>query len=249
MSAVANARIQSQLNTPKEWIMNNRMFRIKSWEIGEDEIRSLIDSLVKHKYSLNLIRGKSGELKGITLLYLTDDNDVEIIRTSVLITSSGTELRKVSQFPKSDIASRTIKTTAPIWVTHARVYSIFSKYNTDPQFYDISMDHKINKSTQYPLIRFHPTIVDRDGKMTHVNVVYVEFSPNPLCQNDSFVALSMEHRTVVKNNISGEMATLIFDKWTVEKTHPISKKINVSSEPNIETKKKHKVKKIVERVY
>lgn len=246
MSAVANARIQSQLNTPKEWIMNNRMFRIKSWEIGEAEIRSLFDSLIKHKYSLNLIRGKSGELKGITLLYLTDDYDVEKIRTSLLITSSGTELRKVSQISKSDIASRTIKTTAPIWVTHARVFSIFSKYNTDPQFYDISMDHKMNKSTQYPLIRFHPTIVDRDGKMTHVNVVYVEFSPKPSCQNDSFVALSMEHRTQIKNNISGEMATLIFDKWTVEKTHPISEKIKINA---ISEPKKIKARKIVDRVY
>lgn len=243
----ANARIQSQLNTPKEWIMNDRMFRIKSWEIGEAEIRSLLDTLIKHKYSLNLIKSKNGLLKGITLLYLTNEDDVEKIRTSLLVTSSGTELRKVSQIPKCDIASRTIKTTAPIWVTHARVFSIFSKYNTDPE---------PHKGTQlpYPLVRFHPTIVDRDGKLTHVNVVYVQYSDKPSSINDSFVALSMEHRSTVKNNISGEEATLIFDKWTVEKTPPISEKIKVIhdatyNKPKAEAEGKPKIKKIVQRIY
>lgn len=220
----AEARIRMQLDIPKEWIMNGKMFRIKSWEIEEAEIRALIDTLVKHDYRINMIRGKDGILKGITLLYLTNKEDVEKIRTTLLITSSGTELRKISQLKESHIVSRTIKTTAPIWVTKEKILSIFSKYNTDAEEYDISVDHKFSKNTKYPLVRFHPTLVDREGKTISVNVVYVEFSPKFDSRYDSFTALSMEHRVEVKNNISGETAVLIFDKWTVEKTDPIKRK-------------------------
>lgn len=147
---MSSARIQSQLDTPKTWILNDRMFRIKSWEIKEDEIKQLLDSIVKHDYKINLIRGKEGELKGITLLYLNHKEDVETIRTNLLVTSSGTELRKTSQIPNCSILSRTIKTTAPLWISYDRMYKIFSKYNTDNDTYDLPIDHKITKGVKYP---------------------------------------------------------------------------------------------------
>lgn len=237
----AEARIHSQLNTPKEWIMNNRMFRIKTWEIEETEIRALLDKLIVHKYYLNVIRNKEKQLQHISLLFLTDDSDVEKIRTTLLVTSSGTELRKTSQLKNNNISTRTLKSTVPIWLTHARVWSIFSKYNTDTKVYDnVVVDHKVLKNVQYPLIRFYPTTVDRKGKVAKVNVVYIEFSPNPACKNDSFIALSMEHRSEIKNNISGEIETLMFDEWTVEKPTPITKK----SEILVQEEKSKKVQKI-----
>ena len=214
---MSSYRIQSQLDTPKEWILDGRMFRIKSWEIKKDEIATLISSLVEDQYKINQIHDKNGELKGITLLYLHSEKDVELIRKTLLITSSGTELRKTSHISPSTIETRTIKTTAPLWVTKGRIYSVFSKYNSDPNTYDISVDQKMMIGVKYPIIRFHPTHVDRDGKNTKVNIVYVEFSPRSGNSKDSFIALSMEHRCVFKNIISSEEAVLIFDKWMVEK--------------------------------
>jgi hypothetical protein len=211
-----NPRTQSQLDTPKEWILDGRMFRIKSWEIKKEEIDVLIKSIVKGPYKLNQIHDKNGELKGITLLFLSSEEDVELIRTTILITSSGTELRKTSHILTPTIETKTIKTTAPLWVTKAKLYNIFSKYNSDPNTYDISVDQKMMVGIKYPIIRFHPTHVDRNGRKTKVNVAYVEFSPVPEYSKDSFIALSMEHRCVFKNIISDEEAVLIFDKWMVE---------------------------------
>lgn len=248
-----NPRIQSQLNTPKKWIVNNRMFRIKSWEIEEPEIRSLLDTLIVHKYYLNVIRNKERVLQKITLLLLTNDEDVEKIRTTLLITSSGTELRKTAPLRNNVIPTRQLKTTAPIWLTYSRLMSIFSKYNTDMEYYDLPINHTIVKNVRYPLIRFHPTTVDRHGKLTKVHVVYIEFSPKISCQYDSFVALSMEHRSEIKNNISGDVETLMFDKWTVEK--PIKKILSkpmVKLEELAETKKEDVIevkKKKIDRIY
>lgn len=214
---VENPRIKSQIDTPHKWILDGRMFRILSWEIEEEEIRELLHREIGDEYSLNLIRSKEGELKGITLVYLKDPEKVEKLRTTLLITATGTELRKTSHLPVTVIPTRTIKTTAPMWITRKKIYNVFSKYNSDPNKYDIIVDQTLAKGIQYPVIRFHQTTVDRDGKNTRVKVVYVEFSPNPEYKNDSFIALSMEHRCRFKNAISGEEATLIFDKWTIEK--------------------------------
>lgn len=208
----------SQLNTPHDWVINGKMFRIKSWEIEEEEIRAVIDPLIKHgPYKINVIRGRDGITKGMTLLFVEHPLDVETIRTSLLITETGTELRKTSHFPNSNNVSRTIKTTAPIWITKERMYKIFSKYNTDPDTYDMIVDKKHLKNAKYPIIRFHPKVVDRHGKPTKVNVLYVEFSPKDSCKYDSFIALSMEHRVVIENALSKEVVVLIFDKWTVDK--------------------------------
>lgn len=192
------ARINSQKNTPKEWILNGKMFRIKTWEIDEPELKDLFDSLIKNDYSMNVIRDKNGILKGITLLYVNNPEDVETIRTTLLVTSTKSELRKTSQMHDTNIKSRTIKTTAPISITKEKFYSEFSKYNSDI-------------GSKYPLIRFHPTYVDRKGKRTKVNIVYIEFSPKSECVYDSFIALSMQHRLTIEKDI------LIFDRWTDEK--------------------------------
>lgn len=223
----SEARKISQLNTPKEWILDGRMFRIKSWEIEEKEIHTVVDSLVKHEFKINVIRGKDGVPKGITLLYLSDPEDVEIIRTNLLITETCTELRKISQLSNPENVSRTIKTTAPLWISKERILKVFSKYNSDPDSYDFKIDGVKVKGVKYPIVRFYPTTVDRDttdkdtgkvsAKKTKVNVVYVEFSPKEKCKYDSFIALSMEHRVPFYNSLSQEKATLIFDKWTVDK--------------------------------
>jgi hypothetical protein len=218
MSLMANPRTQSQLDTPKEWILDGRMFRIKSWEIKKEEIKSLMDTIIKGEYALNQIHDKNGELKGITLLYLRSPDDVELVRTTILLTESGTELRKTSQVPFSTIPTKTIKTTAPMWVTKQRLQAVFGKYNSDPKEYDLLIDQTLTKGVKYPIVRFYPTRVDRNGKKTQVKVAYIEFSPDPRYAKDSFIALSMEHRCLFKNPISGEEALLIFDKWTVEKT-------------------------------
>lgn len=214
---MTSLRIQSQLDTPKSWILGERMFRIKSWEIEKEEIHTLIASIVKGPFHINQINNKEGELKGITLLYINNPEDVEIVRKTLLITSSGTELRKISHIKENIIDSKTIKTTAPIWVTANKVREVFSKYNSDFTKRTLTVDKKVVESVEFPVVRFYPTIVDRNGKSTKVNVVYIEFSPEEAHKHDSFIALSMEHRCKFTNNISKEEATLIFDKWTVEK--------------------------------
>lgn len=217
MSTSAELRIQSQLDTPHEWILSGKMFRIKSWEIEKDEIDRLCSQIIKGEYKLNQIHGKDGTLKGITLLHVSDPEDVERVRTTLMITESGTELRKTSQLTNAAIETRTIKTTAPIWVTKKKLLSVFSKYNSDKTNRTIKVDGRDIEGIQYPIIRFYPTEVIRDGSKTKVNVAYVEFSPLEKYKYDSLVALSMEHRCSFFNNISGEEAILIFDRWTVEK--------------------------------
>lgn len=214
---MSTPRLQSQLDTPKEWVTDGKMFRIKSWEIEKEEIDTLVKTLIQGEYSINVIHSKEGELKGITLLYVKDPEDAEKIRTTLLVTSSGTELRKTHPLRGSIVKTRTIKTTAPNWITKKRLLNVFSKYNSDPKRYDIAVDGTVIKGIRYPVIRFHPTNVTRNGVITPVKVVYIEFSPDPECIHDSFIAYSMEHRHVFKNPLSGEEATLIFDEWLVEK--------------------------------
>lgn len=219
MSTSASLRIQSQLDTPHTWLLggeSGKMFRIKSWEIGIDEIDRLCSQIIKGKYKLNQIHGKDGTLKGITLLYVFEPEDVEKIRTTLMITESGTELRKTSHMTNAIVETRTIKTTAPIWVTKKKVLSVFSKYNSDMTKRSLKIDGEYVTDVMYPLVRFDPTEVIRDGIKTKVNVIYIEFSPLEEYKYDSLVALSMEHRCKFLNNISGEEATLIFDRWTVE---------------------------------
>lgn len=228
MSTSQNLRIQSQLDTPHAWILG-KMFRIKSWEIGKDEIENTVSKIIKGEYKINQIHNKEGELKGITLLYVQDPEDLERIRTSLLITDSGTELRKTSQLPLSLIKSRTIKTTAPLWVTKKKVLSVFSKYNTDKTKRCMKINKVEVQNATFPIVRFYPTIVNREGVMTKVNVIYIEFSPLEECKYDSLIALSMEHRCKFINNISGEEAILIFDRWTVEKD-PVRKLIKETEE-------------------
>lgn len=208
-------RIQSQLNTPSSWILDGRMFRIKSWEITKEEIDDLMKTLVKGSYSINQIHLREGDLKGISLLYLELPEDVEKIRTTLLKTSSGTELKKISQVKQNLIESRTIKTTAPIWITKDKILEVFSKYNSDPTERSIIIDKKLLENVTYPLVRFYPTEVNRNGEIIQVNVIYIEFSPKYESRYDSFIALSMEHRCKFKND--DEEAILIFNKWTVEK--------------------------------
>lgn len=217
---MSESRIRSQENTPKSWILDGLMFRILSWEIEKEEIEELIDSLIgKGNYSINQIRSKNGELKsgGITLLYVKSPEDSEKIRTTLLITSSGTELRKIPHSFIKNIETKTIKTTAPLWITKEKILDVFSKYNTDQNVYDMKIEGKLIKGVKYPLVRFYPTIVDRNSIKTKVNIIYVEYSPKSECKNDSFIALSLEHRCKFYNKLSKEEAVLVFDKWVIEK--------------------------------
>jgi leucyl aminopeptidase len=217
MSKPVSYRILSQEDTPSSWILGGKMFRIKSWEIKKEEIDRLCSTIIKGKYELNQIHSKDGDLKGITLLFISDRKDVEKIRKTILVTESGTELRKTSQLANSFISTRTIKTTAPVWVTSKKILKVFSKYNSDPTLRTLIVDKKEVNDVQYPIVRFFPTVVDRNGSKTKVNVIYIEFSPKESCKYDSFIALSMGFRCNLVNNISGEEATLIFDRWTVDK--------------------------------
>lgn len=216
---MSEIRILTQKQTPSSWILDGRMFRIVSWEIESEEIEELIDSLIgKDSYSINQIRSKEGDLKGITLLFINDPAKVEIIRTTLLVTSGGTELRKTTPLKNNIVDTHTIKTTAPLWITKERILSVFSKFNSDPHTYDLIVDEKELKNVKYPLVRFYRTVVDRKGVKTPVNVIYIEYSPHSKYKYDSFIALSIQHRCSFENYLSKEKAVLIFDKWYTEKS-------------------------------
>lgn len=216
-------KVDFQKNTPSSWILGGKMFRLKTWELNHEEIESAIIKIIpKDSFILNVIQDKDENKKEISCLYVKDEENVEKIRTSELETTIGkiSKLRKVPQFKHHFIKSKTIKTTAPLWVTKNMIYQSFYIFNTDKKIYKMNIDGKV-KLTKYPVVRMYPTKVIRDGSETDVNVIYVQFSNKKECENDSFIALSINHKLLVKDK--NNCCKLLFDEWTKEKK--LSKRI------------------------
>lgn len=205
-----------QLDTPTDWIINGKMFRLKTWELQLPEIEECIKKYISGPFSLSQIKDKEGELKGITLLYVDTPTDAEKIRKILLITSGGTKLRKMPR--KISLPSTTtLKTTAPTWASKQIIREAFAKYNTDPGSYNLIVDQNISNNVSYPIVRFFQRKIERNGRTVPAVVVYIEFSPRKEFSDDSYVALSMVHRLEIKNPISGEKATLVFENWISDK--------------------------------
>lgn len=210
---------ETQDNTPDEWILDGRMFRIKTWELSHEEVESaILEHIPKDSFELSVIKDKTGESKGISLLYINDPEYVRKIKTHQLITRVGkiSNLRKISHIKDKEIETNTIKTTAPVWVSKERIFEEFKQYNSDPNKHVIKVDGA-KKLREYPIIRMHQTKVMRGDELIKVNVIYVQFSSNEKYKYDSFIALSMKHRLEITNPITRERCTLLFDKWTTEK--------------------------------
>lgn len=205
-----------QFETPNDWAINGKMFRLKTWELQLSEIKDCIKKYINGPFSLSQIKDKEGELKGITLLYVDTPNDAEVIRKVLLVTSGGTKLRKMPRKASLPITN-TLKTTAPTWASKHVIRDAFAKYNTDPGSYNIVVDQQILNNVSYPIVRFFQRKIERNGRTVPAVVVYVEFSPKKEFVDDSYVALSMVHRLEIKNPISGEKATLIFENWISDK--------------------------------
>lgn len=206
-----------QKDTPTEWILGGRMFRLKTWELSYNEIESAITKLIpKESFELNVIQDKDENKKEISCLLVKDKDSIEKIRTNELVTTIGkvSKLKKVSHIKNNLIESRTIKTTAPTWVTKEMIFSSFLPYSSDKKIYKVKVDKNV-KLVQYPIIRVHPKKVLREGEMIDVNVIYVQFSPNSESKDDAFIAVSMKHRLPLSNK--NNSCVLLFDNWTKEK--------------------------------
>jgi len=139
-----------------------------------------------------------------------------------VLTSTIPKIRKYSRNPGQ--CNFTIKTTAPLWVSRAMIEEIFNKYSNDKESHTLVIEGRIMEDQRYPLIRFKPTNVMREDPKTGikvkttVNVIYIEYSPKPGCEDDALVAQSMQYRTYVTNpNDPLEVASLIFKPWTFDK--------------------------------
>lgn len=214
--------------TPKQWVtVGHHMIRLRTWELTYDQVYETVKPfIVDGGFKLVVRTEKNGSPIGYSALLVEKESDMDRIRSNSLIytpadleSEKPTVIAKIQKYSKSTGCDEyTIKTTAPLWASRQMIKDIFSKYSSDKEYYTLTIAGRAYENEQYPIVRFCRNTVMRYGVKTEVNVVYIEYSPKPGCEDDALVAQSMQYRTYITNpNDSSDIASLIFKFWKVEK--------------------------------
>lgn len=221
--------------TPKSYVtVGHHMLRLRTWELTHEQVLEAVKPFILDGgYSLVVRTEKDHRPIGYSALLLEKESDMDRIRANPLtvkimsrkgevLTTTIPKIQKYSRNPGQ--CNFTIKTTAPLWANRAMIEDIFNKYSNDKELHTLVIEGKIVENQRYPLIRFKPTNVMREDPKTGVkvkttvNVIYIEYSPKPGCEDDALVAQSMQYRTYVTNpHDPMEVASLIFKPWTFDK--------------------------------